>query len=109
VPEAVQRGELRPLRSPSDSTEEVAQCPRSWRNLFDCTEESFPELKGTRAWIVVPRCGWDSIENVPFSSFSRSSMLRRPIPRLVFAASMSKLLFLRLFVVDILELFVVSN
>src|SRR5258708_40257995 len=30
--------------------------------------ESVPELKGTRAWIVVPRWIWDSIESVPFRS-----------------------------------------
>ena len=52
--------------------------------------ESFPELKGTRAWTVVPRRSWDSIESVPFRSFRRSSMLMRPSPRLAFAASMSK-------------------
>jgi len=31
-----------------------------------------------------------SIESEPFSSFSRSSMLMRPRPRLVFASSVSK-------------------
>ena len=51
---------------------------------------SLPEMRGTRAWIVVPRLGCDAIENVPFTSFSRSSMLIRPIPRLSFAASQSK-------------------
>lgn len=52
--------------------------------------ESRSELSGTRAWIVVPRRGCDSIESVPFRSFSRSSMLIRPSPRLAFAASLSK-------------------
>ena len=52
--------------------------------------ESLPELRGTRAWIVVPRWGCDSIESVPFSNFSRSSMLIRPSPRPFFAASRVK-------------------
>jgi hypothetical protein len=52
--------------------------------------DSLPELRGKRAWIVVPRWGCDSIKNVPFSSFSRSCMLMRPSPRLSFAASLSK-------------------
>jgi hypothetical protein len=39
--------------------------------------ESIPELRGTRAWIVVPRWSCDSTENIPSSSFSRSSMLMR--------------------------------
>jgi hypothetical protein len=52
--------------------------------------ESLSELRGTRAWIVVPRMGCDAIENVPFRIFSRSSMLMRPSPRPSFAASQSK-------------------
>jgi hypothetical protein len=51
---------------------------------------SVPELRGTRARIVVPRLGCDSTEKVPFRSFSRSSMLMRPSPRPSFAASLSK-------------------
>jgi len=52
--------------------------------------ESLPEPRGTRAWIVVPCFGCDSIENVPSSSFSRSSILMRPSPRLSFAVFRSK-------------------
>src|SRR5690349_18565365 len=47
--------------------------------------ESLPELRGTRAWSVVPRLGCESIERVPFTSFSRSSMLISPSPRLALA------------------------
>ena len=53
-------------------------------------ESSLDEPRGTRAWIVVPQFGCDSIVMVPFTSFSRSSMLMRPSPRLVLAASRSK-------------------
>ena len=49
-----------------------------------------PGLSGTKAWIVIPRLSWDSIESVPFRIFSRSSMLIRPSPRPAFAASTSK-------------------
>src|SRR6266550_4411835 len=38
------------------------------------------ESRGTRACIVVPPSGSDSTENVPFRSFSRSSILMRPSP-----------------------------
>ena len=73
----------------------IARLPNAETSLVGVTystarRESFPELKGTRAWIVVPRWSWDSIESVPFRSFRRSSMLMRPSPRLAFAASMSK-------------------
>ena len=73
----------------------IARLPNAETSLVGVTystarRESFPELKGTRAWIVVPRWSWDSIESVPFRSFRRSSMLMSPSPRLAFAASMSK-------------------
>jgi hypothetical protein len=48
------------------------------------------EWRGRQAWIVVPRCGCDSMESVPFRSFSRSSILMRPRPGLFFARSGSK-------------------
>jgi len=57
-----------------------------WRTYSTARRKSSPKLKGTRAWIVVPCWGRDSMENVPFSIFSRSSMLMRPSPRLAFAA-----------------------
>jgi Integrase core domain len=37
-------------------------------------------VRGTRAWIVVPRCGCESMERFPFTSFRRSLMLVRPSP-----------------------------
>ncbi len=52
--------------------------------------EPLPALSGTRAQMVVPRWGCDSIERVPFTSFTRSRMLIRPRPRLSLAASLSK-------------------
>ena len=45
--------------------------------------ESLLESQGTRAWMVVPPFGCESIDSVPFTSFSRSSMLISPSPRLV--------------------------
>jgi hypothetical protein len=36
--------------------------------------ESLPKLRGTRAWIVVPRLGWVLTEKLPLTSFSRSCM-----------------------------------
>ena len=69
----------------------------SWEQLRDfdarypaARMESLPELRGTRAWIVVPRWGGDSIKNDPFTSLSRSCMLIKPSPRPAFAASRSK-------------------
>jgi len=41
--------------------------------------ESLPEPRGTLAWIVVPRLGCESIDRVPFTSLSLSSMLMRPV------------------------------
>src|SRR5258705_376922 len=52
--------------------------------------ESLPALNGTRALMVVPRLGCDTIEKVPFTSFTRSCMLIRPKPGLLLAASPSK-------------------
>jgi len=49
-----------------------------------------PLSTGTRAWIVAPPLGWVSIVKVPFTSFSRSSMLTSPKPLLIFACSRSK-------------------
>ena len=43
--------------------------------------ESLSELRGTWAWIVLPRWGCDSIRSVPFSNCSSSCMLMRPSPR----------------------------
>jgi hypothetical protein len=40
--------------------------------------ESRPKRRGTRAWIVVPRLGCESIESVPFTSFSPSCMWSKP-------------------------------
>ena len=73
--------------SPPDVGEQF--CFPSVRYLVACIE-SLTEPRGTRAWIVVPRLGWESIDSVPVRSFSRSSMLMRPRPRLFFAASGSK-------------------
>jgi hypothetical protein len=63
--------------------------PRSRCSYPAARMEWLPELRGTRAWIVVPRLGCDSTESVPFRSFSRSSMLVRPSPRPSFAPSTS--------------------
>jgi hypothetical protein len=41
--------------------------------------ESSPELKATRAWIVVPRSGCESMERVPFTSFSRSWVMTNEV------------------------------
>ena len=49
-----------------------------------------PLSTGTRAWIVAPPLGWVSIVKVPFTSFSRSSMLTSPKRLLIFACSRSK-------------------
>ena len=50
--------------------------------------ESLPKLRGTRSSIVVPRRGRDSIENVPFTSFRRCSILMRAsLPSIVVSNS----------------------
>jgi putative SOS response-associated peptidase YedK len=50
---------------------------------------SSPNSTGTRTWMVVPPIGFDSIENVPFTSLTRSCMLVRPRPLPCPATSMS--------------------
>ncbi len=63
----------------------VEACRRQGRQGYSAVGET-----GTIAWIVVPRLGCESIESVPFTSLSRSSMLTRPSPRLSLVASSSK-------------------
>ena len=43
-------------------------------------------MRGTQAQTVVPPLSRDSIESVPFRSFSLSSVLIRPSPRFCFAS-----------------------
>ena len=45
------------------------------------SKESLPELRGTRAWIVVPPPGCDWMEISPLTNCIRSRMLMSPKPR----------------------------
>ncbi len=65
-------------------------CGKTARSYPAARMSLLSNLRGTRARIVVPPSGSDSTENVPFRSFSRSSILMRPSPPLLFAASLSK-------------------
>ena len=68
----------------------VDQVPFEARSYPAARIESHTGLRGARAWMVVPQFGCELIESVPFTSFSRSSMLMRPRPRLSFDVSRSK-------------------
>jgi hypothetical protein len=80
-------GQRTPNRGPDETSHPICE---SICLVPIYTVASLPELRGTRAWIVVPRLSCESIESVPLSSFSRSSMLMRPSPRVSFIASLSK-------------------
>jgi hypothetical protein len=69
----------------------------SYRGMsrFKTIPSSYPagaplEVKGSRAWMVVPRFSCESIESSPPTNFKRSCMLVRPSPVPFIAASASK-------------------
>jgi hypothetical protein len=60
--------------------------PGDWGAICPAARmESLLEPRGARALIFVPRLACESIENVPFRTLSRSSILMRPSPRRCFA------------------------
>ena len=59
-------------------------------DLYPAAPIKLAERKGTLTWTVVPFSGCESTENVPFKSLTRCSILVRPSPRALLAASRSK-------------------
>jgi uncharacterized NAD(P)/FAD-binding protein YdhS len=58
------------------------KCPSPGVTYSTARRDSFAELKGTRARIVVPRCGCDSIENVQHFQSLLHADEAKPLARL---------------------------